>query len=52
LQSAQRSKVDLILVGIQPTAGADQVDPNLINRLAQDAPCPVSMVRLPALSAF
>ena len=52
LQSAQRSNVDLILVGIQPMAGADQVDPNQINRLAQDAPCPVSMVRLPALSAF
>ena len=52
LQSAQRSNVDLILVGIQPMAGADQVDPNQINTLAQDAPCPVSMVRLPALSAF
>jgi nucleotide-binding universal stress UspA family protein len=52
LQSAQRSKVDLILVGIQLMAGADQVDASHIRRLAQDAPCPVSMVRLPALSAF
>lgn len=52
LQSAQRSKVDLILVGMQPTAGGDQVDPNDIQRLAKDAPCPVSMVRLPALTAF
>jgi nucleotide-binding universal stress UspA family protein len=52
LQSAQRSHVDLILVGIQPMAGADQLDPGQINRLAKDAPCPVSMVRLPALSAF
>jgi nucleotide-binding universal stress UspA family protein len=52
LQSAQRSKVDLILVGIQLMAGVDQVDPSDIQRLAKDAPCPVSMVRLPALSAF
>jgi nucleotide-binding universal stress UspA family protein len=52
LQSAQRSKVDLILVGIQPMVGADQVDPGHIRRLAANAPCPVSMVRLPALSAF
>ncbi len=52
LQSAQRTEVDLILVGIQLTAGADQVTPDQIKRLAKDAPCPVSMVRLPALSAF
>jgi len=52
LQSAQRSKVDLILVGIQSMPGADDLDPNQINRLAKDAPCPVSMVRLPSLSAF
>lgn len=52
LQSAQRSKVDLILVGIQLMAGADQVEANDINKLAKEAPCPVSMVRLPALSAF
>ena len=52
LQSAQRSKVDLILVGLQLMAGADQLDPKQIKRLAQDAPCPVSMVRLPSLSAF
>ena len=52
LQSAERSHVDLILVGIQPTAGVDQLDPDQINRLAKDAPCPVSMVRLPVLSAF
>jgi len=52
LQSAQRSQVDLILVGIQLMAGADQLDPNQISRLAEDAPCPVSMVRLPALSTF
>jgi len=52
LQSAQRSRADLILVGIQPMAGADQLEANQLNRLAKDAPCPVSMVRLPALSAF
>jgi nucleotide-binding universal stress UspA family protein len=52
LQSAERSSADLILVGIQPMSGTDQLDPNQINTLAKDAPCPVSMVRLPALSAF
>ncbi len=52
LQSAQRSHVDLILVGIQLTAGADQVNPMDIQRLATDAPCPVSMVRLPSLTTF
>jgi nucleotide-binding universal stress UspA family protein len=52
LQSAQRSEADLILVGIQAIAGADQLEPNQINKLAKHAPCPVSMVRLPALSAF
>lgn len=52
LQSAKRSSVDLILVGLQLMAGADQVSANDIHRLAADAPCPVSMVRLPALSAF
>ena len=52
LQSAQRSGVDLILVGIQLLAGADQINPVEIRRLAKAAPCPVSMVRLPTLSAF
>ena len=52
LQSALRSGADLILVGIQPMAGVDQLDPDQINQLAKDAPCPISMVRLPALSTF
>lgn len=52
LQSAERSNVDLILVGLQLMAGADQVSANDIQKLAADAPCPVSMVRLPPLSAF
>ncbi len=52
LQSATRSGVDLILLGIQPSGGADQLDPMDVRRLAAGAPCPVSMVRLPALAAF
>lgn len=52
LQSAERSRVDLILVGVQTAASADSVSANDLQRLVQDAPCPVSMVRLPALFAF
>jgi hypothetical protein len=52
LQSARRSRVDLILLGIQLTNGADQLKPTDIRRLAADAPCPVSVVRLPTLAAF
>ncbi len=52
LQSAKRSHVDLILLGIQLSGGADQLSPIDIRRLAEDAPCPVSMVRLPALASF
>lgn len=52
LQSAKRSHVDLILLGIQLSNGADQLSPIDIRRLAEDAPCPVSMVRLPALASF
>ena len=52
LQSAERSGADLILVGLQARAGGDQIGAGEIHRLAEHAPCPVSMVRLPALSAF
>lgn len=52
LQSAQRSQVDLILVGVQLMASADQVSANDLERLVENAPCPVSMVRLPGLFAF
>lgn len=52
LQSAQRSRVDLILVGVQLMASADQVSANDLERLVENAPCPVSMVRLPGLFAF
>jgi len=52
LQSAQRSHVDLILVGLQPMAALDQISATDIRHLAHDAPCPVSMVCLPPLSPF
>ena len=52
LQSAERARVDLILVGVQLMASADQISATDLNRLVQDAPCPVSMVRLPGLFAF
>ena len=52
LQSAERSHVDLILVGVQPGPGTDAVHAADLDRLAEDAPCPVSIVRLPALFAF
>lgn len=52
LQSAQRSRVDLILVGVQLMASSDQISATDLNRLVEDAPCPVSMVRLPGLFAF
>ncbi len=52
LQSAERSHVDLILVGVQMAASADSVSAADLKRLMEDAPCPVSMVRLPALFAF
>ena len=52
LQSAERSRVDLILVGIQLMASADQISVADLNRLVADAPCPVSVVRLPGVFAF
>jgi nucleotide-binding universal stress UspA family protein len=52
LQSAQRSRVDLILVGVQLMASADQISGSDLNRLVEEAQCPVSIVRLPGLYAF
>lgn len=52
LQSARESEVDLILVGLQLMAAADQVTPEDVQDLAKSAPCPVSVVRLPPLSGF
>lgn len=51
LQSAQRSPVDLILVGMHQMSSPYQISPDEVRRLAEAAPCPVSMVRLPAVSA-
>lgn len=52
LQSAERSRVDLILVGVQLMSSADQISAGDLSRLVEAAPCPVSMVRLPGLFAF
>ncbi len=52
LQSAERARADLILLGVQSVASNDPVQAADLNRLVESAPCPVSMVRLPALSAF
>jgi len=52
LQSAERSRADLILLGTQTVASKDPVQAADLNRLVESAPCPVSMVRLPALSGF
>ena len=52
LQSAQRSRVDLILVGVQLMASRDQISATDLKRLVEEASCPVSMVRLPGLFAF
>lgn len=52
VHSAERAKADLILVGIQLLTGTGEVPPAEVRILAQDAPCPVSVVRLPPLSVF
>ncbi len=52
LQSAERSRVDLILVGVPLMSSADQISARDLSRLVEAAPCPVSMVRLPGLFAF
>lgn len=52
LQSAARSDVDLILVGVPSARAADQVSAAELDRLVENAPCPVSLVRLPALYGF
>ena len=52
LQSAQRSGADLILVGEQSVAGNPALSPAEFDRFAADAPCPVSLVRLPPLAGF
>jgi len=52
LQSAQRSRVDLILVGMPLVTSSYPVSADQIRRLAAVAPCPISMVRLPEISAL
>jgi hypothetical protein len=52
LQSAKRSPVDLILVGMHQVSSPCQVSPDDVKRFAEQAPCPVSVVRLPAVSAL
>lgn len=52
VQSAEKAKADLILVGVQLLTGTGEVPPGEVRILAQDAPCPVSVVRLPPLSVF
>lgn len=47
IQSAERARADLILVGLRLFTGNGGVPPNEVRILAQDAPCPVSVVRLP-----
>ena len=52
VQSAEKAKADLIMVGVQLLTGNGKVPPGEVRILAQDAPCPVSVVRLPPLSVF
>ncbi|MFZ1866492.1 MAG: hypothetical protein WAU39_19895 [Polyangiales bacterium] len=52
LQSAQRSQVDLILIGMQLVTFPYPVSADDVKHLAAVAPCPVSMVRLPEISAL
>lgn len=53
LQSAERSHADLILVGIQLLGSEGRgIGTKHLERLAAHAPCPVSVVQLPTLSAL
>lgn len=52
VQSAERSQADLILVGVPLLTGNGGVPLGEVRILTQDAPCPVSFVRLPQLSVF
>ena len=52
VQSAEKAKADLILVGVQLLTESGEVPPGDVRILAQNAPCPVSIVRLPPLSVF
>jgi nucleotide-binding universal stress UspA family protein len=52
LQSAERSRADLILVGTHALADNSGLSPAEFDRFAADAPCPVSLVRLPPFAGF
>ncbi len=52
VQSAKRSHADLIMVGVQLLSENAEIPPGDMQILAEAAPCPVSLVRLPQLSAF
>lgn len=52
IQSAHRSSADLILVGTQALGENTALSPGEFDRFAADAPCPVSLVRLPIRSGF
>ncbi len=52
IQSAERSHADLIMVGVQLLTGNGEIPPGEMRILAKDAPCPVSLVRLPRLAAL
>jgi hypothetical protein len=52
LQSAQRSRVDLILVGMELVTSPYRVSADDVRRLARAAPCPVSMVEVPRVAVL
>ena len=52
LQSAHRSSANLILVGANSISEYPALTAAEFDRFAADAPCPVSLVRLPPLSGF
>jgi len=52
VKSAERSKADLILLGLHIATQRDAVPPDQMKQLAAQAPCPVSVVRLPPFWVF
>ncbi|MEM8609589.1 MAG: universal stress protein [Myxococcota bacterium] len=52
IRSARRVRADLILLAAQFRGASGRIIPQEMQSLAQDAPCPVSLVRLPGLWAY
>ena len=52
VQSALRAQADLIMVGFQLLMGSSDLPVSEVRRMADEAPCPVSVVRLPSVSGF